>query len=346
MDRLSYLIRRLLLVIPTFLGITVVCFALTRLLPGGPVDIQLMKMRGIGGAESRAAAGVVQITEEYRKELTKQFGFDRPVHMQYFDWLVNKRMGMRIASYDYPNRTAWQLISTRIPVSLWFGITSFLLSYLICIPLGIAKALRHRMTFDAVSSVVVFAGYAVPAFALGMVLKMLFCGTVEGLGDVFPLGGFESDFAGTVSLGERIADRAWHMALPIACYVAGNFAVLTLIMKNSLLDQIASDYVRTVLAKGATRNRAIWFHAFRNALIPIATGFGSILGVLFAGSIIIESIFEIPGMGRLSWDALTGRDYAVFLALLALTSVMQLIGNLLSDFCYLLIDPRIHFGKS
>lgn len=346
MDRLAYLIRRLLLVIPTFLGITVVCFALTRLLPGGPVEIQLMKMRNIGGAESRGNAAVSQVTDEYRKELTRQFGFDRPVTIQYWDWLVNKRMGMRIPSYDYPNRTAWQLISARIPVSLWFGITSFLLSYLICIPLGIAKALRHRQAFDAVSSLVVFAGYAIPAFALGMVLKMLFCGTVEGLADIFPLGGFESDFAGEPTWGARLADRAWHMALPVACYVAADFAVLTLIMKNSLLDQVASDYVRTVLAKGATRQRAIWGHAFRNALIPVATGFGSVLGLLFAGSIIIETIFEIPGMGRLSWDALTGRDYAVFMGLLALTSVIQLIGNLLSDFCYMLIDPRIHFGHS
>jgi len=346
MDRLAYLIRRLLLVIPTFLGITVVCFALTRLLPGGPVDMQIMKMRNIGGANGAAPGMVTQVTEEYRKELNKQFGFDRPVYVQYYDWLVTKRMGMRIPSYDYPNRTAWQLISSRIPVSLWFGVTSFFLSYLICIPLGIAKALRHRMTFDVISSFMVFVGYAIPSFALGMVLKMSFCGTVDGLGDVFPLGGFESDFAGHISLGERLADRAWHMALPVACYVAGNFAVLTLIMKNSLLDQIASDYVRTVLAKGATRNRAIWGHVFRNSLIPIATGFGSILSVLFAGSIIIELIFEIPGMGRLSWDALIGRDYSVFMALLALTSVMQLVGNLLSDFCYLLIDPRLHFGKS
>lgn len=345
MDRLSYLIRRVLLVFPTFLGITVVCFTLTRLLPGGPVDIQLMKMRNIGGAESHGESGVTQVTEEYRQALSKQFGFDRPVYAQYWDWLVRKRMGMRISSYDYPNRTAWQLISSRIPVSLWFGITSFVLSYLICIPLGIAKALRHRQTFDAVSSLIVFIGYAIPAFALGMVLKMLFCGTVEGLADIFPLGGFESDFAFAPTFWERLSDRAWHMALPVTCYVAGNFAILTLIMKNSLLDQVASDYVRTVLAKGATRRRAIWGHAFRNALIPVATGFGSILGILFAGSIIIESIFEIPGMGRLSWDALIGRDYAVFMALLALTSMMQLAGNLLSDFCYMLIDPRIHFGK-
>lgn len=347
MNRTAYLIRRLLLVIPTFLGITIVCFSLTRLLPGGPVDIQLMKMRNIGGGGGdQTSGGVTQVTEEYRAELNRQFGFDRPVYVQYYDWLVKQRMGMRIASYDYPNRTAWQMIASRIPVSLWFGITSFLLSYLICIPLGIAKALRHRETFDAVSSLLVFTGYAIPAFALGMVFKMLFCGTVESLADIFPLGGFESDFAGAVPLGRRLLDRAWHMALPVTCYVAGNFAILTLMMKNSLLDQVASDYVRTVFAKGATRRRAIWGHALRNALIPIATGFGSILGLLFAGSIIIETIFDIPGMGRLSWDALLGRDYAVFLALLSMTSVMQLVGNLLSDFCYMLIDPRIHFGSS
>lgn len=345
MDRVSYFIRRLLLAIPTFLGITIVCFALTRLLPGGPVDIQLMKMRNLGG-EGRGAESVTQVTEEYRKELNKQFGFDRPIYVQYWDWLVNKKMGMMIHSYDYPTKTAWELISARIPVSLWFGVISFLLSYLICIPSGIAKALKHRTTFDAVSSMVVFIGYAIPAFALAMVLKMCFCGTVDGLADVFPLGGFESDFAGYAPWTTRMLDRAWHMALPVTCYVAGNFAVLTLMMKNSLLDQVSSDYVRTVLAKGATRNRAIWCHALRNSLIPIATGFGSILSVLFAGSIIIENIFEIPGMGRLSWDALVGRDYAVFMALLALTSILQLFGNLISDFCYLLIDPRLHFGHS
>jgi microcin C transport system permease protein len=272
------------------------------------------------------------------------YGFDKPLYEQYFKWLVTDRLGMRLSSYQYPNRTAWQLISARIPVSLWFGITGFMLSYLICIPLGIAKALRHRQGFDTASSLVVFAGYAVPSFALGMMLKMLLCGTVESLWDVFPLGGFGSDGASMLPLGERIADYAWHMALPVACYVSGNFAVLTLIMKNSLLDQVSSDYLRTVLAKGATRRRAIWLHAFRNALIPIATGFGSILGILFAGSVIIEAIFEIPGMGRLSLEALINRDYAVFMALLALTSVLQLFGNLISDFCYMLIDPRIHFG--
>ena len=349
MERLSYLIRRLLLVVPTFIGITVVCFALTRFLPGGPVEMRLMRMKGLAaqgatGAPS-AAQGRNQVTEEYRKQLESQFGFDKPIVRQYWDWLVVNRMGMDIPSYDYPDRTAWELIRSRIPVSLWFGLVSFVLTYLICIPLGIAKALRHRKPFDAVSSVVIFMAYAVPSFALAMVLKMTLCGTVEGFLDVFPLGGLASDFDLEPSFGTALLDRAWHMVLPVACYVAGSFAMLTILMKNSLLDQISSDYVRTVIAKGASRRRAIWGHAFRNALIPIATGLGPMIGLLFAGSIIIESIFEIPGMGRLSWDALVGRDYAVFLALLALTASFQLIGNLISDMLYMVIDPRVDFGK-
>lgn len=351
MDRFSYFIRRLLLMIPTFFGVTLLCFSLTRLLPGGPVDIELAKLRagGTGGetvaASANAVSGGSQVTDSYREELKKQFGFDRPIYEQYYKWLVDDRLGMQIRSYQSPTKTAWDLIRSRIPVSVWFGTVSFLLSYLICIPLGISKALRAGSAFDVWTSVLVFIGYAIPSFALAMILKMCFCGTVDGLADVFPLGGFESDFAGHVSWAERLLDRAWHMVLPVSCYVAGNFAVLTLMMKNSLLDQISADYVRTVMAKGATRKRAIWNHALRNSLIPIATGFGSILRVLFAGSIIIETIFEIPGMGRLGWDALVGRDYAVFMALLAMTSMLQLLGNLLSDFCYLIIDPRLHFGK-
>lgn len=349
MDRLAYLARRLLLVIPTFIGITIVCFTLTRFLPGGPVEMRLMRLKGLGGGgaagESAATASASYVSEKYKQQLEKQFGFDKPIYEQYYDWLVRNKMGMTLPSYDYPNKTAWQLIKSRIPVSIWFGLVSFVLTYLVCVPLGIAKALKHRQVFDAGSSLIVFIAYAIPSFALGMMLKMFFCGTVEGFGDIFPLGGISSDFVVPPTTWEWFCDRAWHMAMPICCYVAGSFAMLTLLMKNSLLDQISTDYVRTVIAKGATRRRAIWGHAFRNALIPIATGLGPMIGVLFAGSIIIETIFEIPGMGRLSWDALIGRDYAVFLALLALTASFQLIGNLISDVLYMLIDPRIDFSK-
>ena len=350
MDRLAYLARRLLLVIPTFLGITIACFTLTRFLPGGPVEMRMMRMKGMaaqgaaGEGAGASSAGASHIGEEYRKQLEQQFGFDKPIYRQYYDWLVVNRMGMKLPSYDYPNKTAWQLIKSRIPISIWFGLASFLLTYLICIPLGIAKALRHRQTFDAMSSFVVFVSYAIPSFAFAMMLKMFFCGTVDGLWNVFPLGGVSSDFDVDPSFWTWFVDRAWHMVLPICCYVAGSFAMLTLLMKNSLLDQIASDYVRTVIAKGATRRRAIWGHAFRNALIPVATGFGQILGLMFAGSIIIETVFEIPGMGRLGWDALIGRDYAVFLAILSLTSVFQLAGNLFSDIMYMVIDPRMDFA--
>ncbi len=346
MNRLHYIIRRLLLAIPTFLGITLVCFALTRILPGGPVEMRLQRLRGGGGGESGStAARVSRVTDEQRRELNRQFGFDQPFLVQYAHWLVRDRMGLAMVSYDYNNKTAWDLIRTRIPVSLWFGLAGFILTYLICIPLGIAKALRHGTAFDAASSLIVFAGYAIPAFALGMVLKTLFCGTVDGLWDLLPLGGLESAGMDHAGLASRLADRARHMVLPVLCYVVGDFALLTLMMKNTLLDQIGSDYVRTVLAKGATARRAVWGHAVRNALIPIATGFGGVLTVFFAGSVIIETIFEIPGMGRLSLEAVVGRDYAVFMALLALTSTLQLLGNLLSDFCYMLIDPRIHFGS-
>ena len=347
MERFSYLVRRLLLAIPTFVGITLVCFALTRFLPGGPVEMRLMRMKGLaaqGGSVAQAAAsGRNQVTDAYRRQLEEQFGFDRPVLRQYWDWLVEKRMGLALPSYDYPDRTAWELIRARIPVSLGFGLTAFLLTYLVCIPLGIAKALRHRQAFDAVSSVLVFVGYAVPSFALALALKTLLCGTVDGLWDVFPLGGLESDFDAEPGFWTACLDRCRHMALPVACYVAGSFAMLTLMMKNSILDQIAADYVRTAIAKGATLRRAVWGHAFRNALIPVATGLGSMVGVLFAGSIVIETVFEIPGMGRLGWDALVGRDYAVFLALLSLTALFQLVGNLVSDVLYMLIDPRVTF---
>lgn len=352
MDRVFYLLRRVLLAVPTFIGITLVCFALTRVLPGGPVEMRLLRMRGIGDAGSSAGVGAAaearpgaSITEDQRRALNAKFGFDKPFLVQYATWLVRDRMGLRMTSYDYPNRTAWDLIASRFPVSLWFGITGFLLSYLVCIPLGITKALRHGTRFDAASSLVVFIGYAIPSFALAMLLRTALCGTVDGLWDLFPLGGFESVGSATLSFWQRLGDRVWHMALPVACYMAGSFAVLTLMMKNAALDQIASDYVRTVLAKGASFRYAVWRHAFRNALIPIATGIGGILTVFFAGSVIIETIFEIPGMGHLSLTALVSRDYAVFMALLSLTASLQLVGNLISDVCYMIIDPRIHFGR-
>lgn len=346
MERLSYFIRRLLLIIPTFLGITFLCFTVIQFVPGGPIEQALLRMRGGGvGGESALTASEASaaISAEQREALRHHFGFDQPFLRRYWRWLVQDRIGMRMASYKFPNKSAWALISERFPVSLAFGFTGFLLSYLVCVPLGMLKALRHGGVFDLASSVIVFVGYAIPAFALGMLLKMLLCGTVESLWDLLPATGFHSAHYDELSWGGKILDLARHMFLPLLCYLVGNFAVLTLLMKNSLLEQINSDYVRTVYAKGAGTWRVLLGHVLRNALIPIATGFGSVLTLIFAGSVIIERVFEIPGMGNLSMEAIIGRDYPVFMGVLALTSVLGLLGNVLSDFCYVLIDPRISF---
>lgn len=344
MERLAYFLRRVLLMVPTFVGITFACFALCQVVPGGPVEQALAKMRGMGAAEAgRGVHAGAAISAEQRQALEAHFGFDQPLLKRYWNWLARDKMGLAAYSYKYPDQTVGQLVADRFKISLVFGISGFVLTYLVCIPLGIAKALRHGSVFDAASSVLVFAGYAIPAFAFGMLLKMLFAGTGAGFWDVLPAAGVTSVNYELLSPWGKFKDLCAHFVLPVACYVIGNFAVLTLLMKNSLLEQIGQDYVRTVLAKGGSLRRAVWFHAFRNALIPIATGFGGVLGILFAGSVLIERVFEIPGMGRLSLDAIVSRDYMTFMGILAVTSVLGLLGRLLSDACYLLIDPRIQF---
>lgn len=351
MERLHYFIRRFLLVIPTFIGITLICFSMIQFVPGGPVEQAIMKMKGGGGAGAGAGGGpsaaiTSSVSEKQRKEIEAYYGFDKPFYKQYWKWLVTDRLGMRMDSYEFPNKTAWEMIRSRFQVSMIFGITGFVFTYLICIPLGIMKALHHNRLFDFSSSIVVFIGYAIPVFAFGMILKMLFCGTVDGLWDIFPIAGFHSDNYATLSFFGKVSDIFMHMFLPVLCYMIGHFAVLTLLMKNSLLEQIGKDYMRCVVAKGGSFTRAVWGHAFRNSLIPIATGFGGVLTIMFAGSVIIEQVFEIPGMGRLSLEAIVGRDYPVFMGILSLTSILGLLGNILSDFCYILIDPRINFQEN
>ena len=348
LERFHYFIRRLLLVIPTFLGITFLCFSIIQFVPGGPVEQALLRMKGggVGGESIAAHEASSAISEEQRQAIRKHYAFDQPFLVRYWRWLMRDRIGMRMESYKYPNRTAWQLITQRFPISLAFGIPSFILSYLVCIPLGVGKAMKHGESFDLISSVLVFIGYAIPAFALGMLLKMLFCGTTEGFLDLLPATGFKSQNYASLSSFGKVKDIASHMLLPLICYISGNFALLTMLMKNSLLEEINSDYVRTVYAKGGSTSRALWGHALRNALIPVSTGFGSILTVMFAGSVIIERVVEIPGMGSLSLEAIVSRDYPVFMGILALTSVLGLLGNVLSDFCYVIIDPRINFDKA
>lgn len=342
MERTDYFIRRCLLIIPTFIGITLTCFALIQFVPGGPVEQAIMKMKGVDSS-GQASSSSASISEEQRQYIEQHFGFDKPFYQRYWKWLVTDVVGMKMESYRYPNKNAWELISERFKVSMIFGLTGFFLTYLICIPLGIYKALYHNRLFDFSSSVTVFIGYAIPVFAFGMILKMMFCGTVEQFWDIFPVSGFTSDNFSSMGYWEQIKDVFSHMFLPVCCYMVGHFAVLTLLMKNSLLEQISRDYMRCVVAKGGSFSKAVWGHALRNSLIPVATGFGAVLTVMFAGSVIIEQVFEIPGMGRLSLEAIVGRDYPIFMGILSLTSFLGLIGNIISDFCYILIDPRINF---
>jgi microcin C transport system permease protein len=346
MNRLDYFIRRLLLIIPTFLGITLICYSIIQFVPGGPMEQAMMRMRGLGSGE--AGAGAIEtavVSDAYREQMRERFGFNDPFITRYWNWLWHQRIGLHMDSYMYSGKTTWMIIQGRLPVSLIFGLTGFLLSYLVCIPLGIAKAVRDGTTFDMSTSLIVFAGYAILPLTLGLVLRLLLCGMTDWALDLFPAIGFSSDAFDTLPPMQKVRDVAIHMVLPVTCYVAGNFAVLTMLMKNSLLDQVGQDYVRTALAKGATRHRAIWGHAVRNAMIPIATGLGGVFTLMFAGSVIIERIFEIPGMGRLSFDAIVGRDYPIFMAILAITSLLTLTGRIFADLCYILIDPRISFEK-
>lgn len=342
--RVAYFLRRLLLAVPTFLGITFVCFALSQAVPGGPVEQAVARMRGLGeGTPSGARGTGSAVSPAQRAALEKHFGFDLPLHERYWKWLVRDRLGMRARSYRYPNKTVGTLVSERFGVSAVFGLSGFLLTYCVCIPLGISKALRAGSVFDAASSAVVFCLYAVPPFAFGMALKLLFASDGGRFWSIFPASGLVSAHYAELTAAGKAWDLMKHFALPVSCYAIGSFAVMTMLVKNSLLEQISSDYVRTVLAKGGTLRRAVWGHALRNALLPVATGFGGVLTLLFAGSALIEKVFEIPGMGLLSLTAVTGRDYMVFMGILSATSVLGLLGRLLSDACYLWLDPRLNF---
>ncbi len=235
-----------------------------------------------------------------------------------------------------------QLIVQRFPISLRFGLTGFLLAYLICIPLGILKAVRHSSRFDIASSALIFVGYSIPGWALGAVLLTLFGG--GSFWDVFPLGGIHSADYETLSAWGKLKDSLHHMVLPVIAYSVGSFAVLTVLMKNSLMDNLGQDYVRTAFAKGLSERRVILLHALRNSLIPICTGLGHALGILMAGSYLIEKVFNIDGIGLLGFNSIVGRDYTVVMGVLVINTLLMLIGNIISDVLYVLVDPRIRFS--
>ena len=340
----AYFFRRLLLMIPTLWGITLVTFFIVQILPGGPVEQALSALRFGGGggevAEGGASASSARIEEEYVEALKKHYGFDKPIHIRYINWLKDLLVLDFGESYYYEEPVI-DVIVERFPVSLTFGIVSLLITYLICIPLGIIKALRHQKFFDYASSVVVFAGYSIPGFALLVLLIVLFCG--GSYYDIFPMQGFTSENFDDLSFFTKLKDLFMHMALPLTAYVVGMFAFTTMLMKNSLIEQVTSEYVRTAYAKGLSSRVVTFKHALRNSLIPIATGFSEFVTIFFAGSLLIEKISGLDGFGLLGYESLLNRDYPVALGIIVITSFAMMLGNLLSDFAYTVIDPRIDF---
>ncbi|HEX4083776.1 MAG TPA: ABC transporter permease subunit [Chthoniobacteraceae bacterium] len=331
----AYIVRRLLLMIPTMLGITLACFLLCQFVPGGPVEQVIAKIRAVG---SERGTKQVEISPEEVQNIKAYFGFDKPIYVRYFTWL-GKMLHLDLGTSYVYHEPVWNVIISKMPISLFFGLTSFFLSYLISVPLGVWKAIKHHSLFDTATSVFVFTGYIIPSYALGILLIIFLAGGTYLTW--FPLAGVTSDNYENLSTLGKLLDFLHHICLPMVCYMAGEFAFLTQLMKNSMLDELNKDYIRTALVKGVSFRKAIWKHGFRNALIPLATGSAELFTVMFAGSLFVERVFDIDGMGLLVYNSMIGRDYNVVLGVIVLTSILTMFGRLFADLLYVVFDPRI-----
>ena len=422
----TYFIRRILLMVPTFLGSTILIFIILQMAPGGPLErtIQQLQAGAMQQGESVGSVGDIMsggssvLPESAMRELKRFYGFDKPVYQRYLIWLgiwpreikhrevefspgeteLQKNIGrgqymtLRLdgervvvldesgevskvwkaaidpegskddqilttlfqteysgiltgnlgTSYTY-DQPVTEVMAPRFKISIFFGLTGMLLTYLVCIPLGIRKALNHGSAFDFLSSVTIFVAYSIPGWALGGVLLVLLGG--GSYWDIFPLGGFRSptDIWETLTLWGQVKDQLWHAVLPIIAWSIGSFAGLTVLMKNSLLENISQDYIRTAFAKGLQEKRVVWVHAIRNSVIPIASGIGGIIGVVIAGSYLIEKVFNIDGFGKMGFQAILDRDYPITLGFLVIVVVIRLVANILSDIALATVDPRIRF---
>lgn len=332
-----YILRRILIAIPTFLGITLVTFMIINAAPGGPIEQKIQQLR-MGGGE--AGGDAANISQELLDDLAKQYGFDKPIHVRYWIWLKN------ISKLDFGESFTHQepvtgLIFSKFKVSLVFGIVSLFLTYLICIPLGVKKAINAGGTFDQASGFILYVLYSIPPLVLGIFLIVWFAG--GSYFDWFPISGIQSDDYDTMTTWGQILDRAHHFVLPLVCYMIGSFTELSMLVRNSMLDVIKSDFIRTARAKGLKDSVVYYKHALRNALIPVATGLGGFLRVFLAGSLIIETIFNLDGIGLLGYSSITSRDYNVIMGLTFISAMLLLVGNILSDIIYVMVDPRIDF---
>ena len=360
----AYILRRLFLIIPTLFGIMVLNFLIIQAAPGGPVEQLLSqftnpgidatsRITGTGSAEVTQSSGneTGNATSKYRgargldpefiKEIEKLYGFDKPAHERFFQ-MVGNYIRFDFGSSYFRDRTVVELLFDKLPVSISLGLWTTLLVYLISIPLGISKAVRDGQSFDVWTSTVVIIGNAIPGFLFAILLIVLFSG--GSFYDWFPLRGLVSDHWESLNWIDRIKDYLWHITLPVLAMVIGGFAGLTMLTKNSFLDEINKQYVMTARAKGVPEKKVLYKHVFRNAMLIVVAGFpGAFVGILFTGSLLIEVIFSLDGLGLLGFEAAINRDYPVMFGTLYIFSLLGLLLNLIGDLMYVLIDPRIDF---
>lgn len=343
----SYILKRLLLMIPTLFGVMLITFMVTQFVPGGPVEQLVSQLEGasVSGEASSGAHGLYRgatgLDEKHIEEIRVLYGFDKPVHERFISMMSNY-ISFDFGESYFHNQSVVELIVSKLPVSISLGLWTFFITYLTCIPLGIAKAMRDGSTFDVISSTVILIGYSIPGFVLGITLIVFFGG--GSFYDIFPLRHITSDNWESLSLIDKVLDYLWHMVLPIISSVIGSFAVMTMLTKNSFIEEIRKQYVLTARAKGLSEKTVLYRHVFRNAVIPLITSFpSSFIMAFFAGSLLIETIFSLDGLGLLSYESILKRDYPVVLGALYVFTLMGLIAKLITDISYVLIDPRIHF---
>lgn len=356
----AYILRRLLLIIPTLIGIMVINFTLTQFVPGGPIEQIIARVEGEGDAfrnitgggdagqtttlnESSGYAGARGLPPEFIAQLEQEFGFDKPP-LQRFGLMLWNYLQFDFGQSWFRSISVIDLVKEKLPVSITLGLWSTLLAYLVSIPLGIRKAVRDGTPFDTWTSGAIIVGYAIPGFLFAVLLMVLFAG--GSYWKIFPLRGLTSDNFADLTLWGQIKDYLWHIALPVTASTIASFATLTLLTKNSFLDEINKQYVMTARAKGLSEGRVLYGHVFRNAMLIVIAGFPSVfLGVFFGASIMIETIFSLDGLGRLGFEAAVARDYPVIFGTLYVFGLLGLVVGILSDLTYVLVDPRIDFEK-
>jgi microcin C transport system permease protein len=346
----AYILKRLLLMIPTLFGILLITFVIVQFVPGGPVEQLVSELQGREGAAEGAVAsgsseGVYRgrqgVDAKRVEEIKKLYGFDKPAHERFVQ-MIGQFARFDLGKSFYHNKDVWPLIKEKLPVSITLGLWTFFLVYLISVPLGIAKAVRAGTPFDTATTFVILLGYAIPSFVMGVALLVFFAG--GSFFQWFPLRGLTSIGWEQMSTLGKVTDYLWHIALPVTAMVLGGFAVITVLTKNSVLEEIRKQYVLTARAKGVAESDVLWKHVFRNAMIPIMTGFpAAFIGAFFSGSLLIETLFSLDGLGLLSYESVIRRDYPVVLGSLFLFTIIGLLTTLIRDLSYVWVDPRVRF---